>query len=166
MNKAHDHHVHYKWHLFVILYFYIFYRASYVCVWCGFIPSAVWRFSDKFFSFGRYRRLYLKREKILHVRCRYGCLLNSLLPVWGFVSTPWDVLGHCQLLRVLGDVSTGGIRGPSAPRRVIGICFLHKGVGVWLAESLGQCLWQETPDAWGQPSKGLAPMPPRVINFH
>ena len=42
---VHDQHVHFIWHVFVIFIFYALPRSSFVYIWSGFIPSAVWRFS-------------------------------------------------------------------------------------------------------------------------
>ena len=46
-----DQHVSHKWHVFVILlFFYVLPRVSYGYIWCGFILSAIWRFSNYFSS--------------------------------------------------------------------------------------------------------------------
>ena len=43
----HDHHVHYKWHVFVI-YIILCPTASDMYIWCGYIPGSVWRFCNIF----------------------------------------------------------------------------------------------------------------------
>ena len=60
MNTNHDQHVYHKWHVFVI--FYVLHRASYGYIWCGYIPSAVWRLSNKVSSPFRCMNVALTRE--------------------------------------------------------------------------------------------------------
>ena len=64
MNMAHDHHILYRWYVFVILYFYVLFKAHYGYTQCGFICSAVWRFCNIFSSSFRLK-LALNREHFL-----------------------------------------------------------------------------------------------------
>ena len=90
----HDQCVYHKWHVFVI--FYVLPRASYGYIQCEFIPSAVWRFSNKFFSSFRCRKLALTRETpyifefILGVVGRHvgGCQTSGYVCVMGDIHVP------------------------------------------------------------------------------
>ena len=48
-----------KWHVFAFFFFYVLPRASYGNVWCGFIPSVAWRFSNYYFQLLKCRNLTL-----------------------------------------------------------------------------------------------------------
>ena len=76
MNMFHGQHVSHKWHVLTI--FDALPRTSYGYIQCGFIPSAVWRFSNYFSSSCRCRNLTLNRMFLLYLRGRHVLHLGDL----------------------------------------------------------------------------------------
>ena len=77
----HGQHVSHKWHVFVILFYYVLPRASYGSIQCGFIPTVVWR-SPIIFLLFRCRNLALNRMLSCIKGRNGGCQLR------GHVYTP------------------------------------------------------------------------------
>ena len=79
------------------IFFYVLPRASYSYIWYEFIPSVLWRFSNKFSSFFRCRKLAFTSETsyifvfILGVVGRYV----------GWLSGIWECLAVCQYVQVI-----------------------------------------------------------------
>ena len=49
-------------------------QASYMFIWCGFIPNVIWRFSNNISS-TRCKELALNRKNFLYVRCNHSFYL-------------------------------------------------------------------------------------------
>ena len=64
-NMFHDQHVLTNGMYFAIFFLYVLPRASYGYIWCGFIPSVVWTFSNYYFQLFRCRNLALNRMFLL-----------------------------------------------------------------------------------------------------
>ena len=83
MNMVHGQHLHYKWHVVVILNYYVLPRVSYVYIHCWFIPSVVWRFWNNIpvpFGIGS-----LNQENVLHL----GVDIGAFLAYWRISLSVW-----------------------------------------------------------------------------
>ena len=86
-------HVHFKWHIFVNLYFMSFSKPP-VCI------TSIWQFPmwsrGTLIVFKSFccLKLALNRINFLHFRCRHRCLFGQVLPHWGLLTLPGCVWNH------------------------------------------------------------------------
>ena len=122
MNIVHDQHVHFKWHVFIIMYFYVIPRASCVYIQCWFTPSEVCRFSKNLSNHFRCRKLALNRISFLLIRFGQTWCLGRFDDTGGF-NIPGDVWGNHYLEAhwlLLWVSAPGGIVRPQHRRH----CYL------------------------------------------
>ena len=114
-----------KWHVIIILCFYVLPRISYVHTQCGFIAIVTLRLSHIFSSSLRCRKLVWNRETYYMLDVGIGASLGSFHHSGG-VNDPRGCLGGISTTQVVSDISIWKLLGAVSTKGSTGMCSQHK----------------------------------------